>query len=193
MVKNTGGGKHKNLARKNLKGNTFLGESRTRVIEFHGQEFYARVEKKFGGSVCDVVTHDNKKFKCHIRGKFSGRYKRSNNLDIGTFILVGLREFETEKKTVDLIHVYLPHDVHYLQTLLPGFFHNETAYESHSKTQAAAAAAAAATSDADVIFSIFATMPEDHASSSSSSAAAASGATDAPRSIVVPDFDIDLI
>ena len=52
---------------------------------------------------------------CHIRGKFRGRGKRDNTLISGTWVLVGLREWEHEASgdkllNCDLIEVYSDSD-----------------------------------------------------------------------------------
>ena len=125
MVKNTNGGKHKGVARKFVRSND-ANVARTRVAKDAG-EVYAQVTKRFGGAICEVVLQDERRMQCHIRGKFSGRFKRSNAVVVGTFVLVGMREWERsgQEKNVDLLHVYLPHDVNHLQTLHPFFFRSE--------------------------------------------------------------------
>lgn len=96
MVKNTtGGSKHKSQARK-LVTNT-KGSNKLRVIVEEG-EMYAQVVKMLGNGMCHVTCIDNKKRLCIIRGKFRGRGKRDNTLRIGTWLLIGLREWEPEKK-----------------------------------------------------------------------------------------------
>jgi translation initiation factor IF-1 len=59
------------------------------------EEKYAIV-KKVLGNTCDVICDDGKERRCIIRGKFTGRNKRDNMLDSGTYILVGLREWVVE-------------------------------------------------------------------------------------------------
>ena len=122
MVKNTNGGKHKGIARKFVKANSAgsLAEKRTVLVEFPDEQSYAQVTKIYGQE-CDVVTPELKTFRCRIRGKFTGKYKRSNLVEVGGFVLVGKREWESVKTHVDLLHVYLPHDVQYLQSLHPFF------------------------------------------------------------------------
>lgn len=111
MVKNIhGGSKHKSFARKNApkKG----GFSSVRLAQEEG-ECYAQVEKILGGANCVVNCIDNKSRLCHIRGKFRGRGKRDNTIAAGSWILVGLRDFESssERKdgkleNCDLLEVY---------------------------------------------------------------------------------------
>ncbi len=50
-----------------------------------------------------------------VRKKFTGRQR--DVLQVGTWILVGLREFETVKDKCDLIEIYTPADVARLQLL----------------------------------------------------------------------------
>jgi hypothetical protein len=108
MVKNTtGGSKHKGFARKNVvvKHNNAL-----RVSE-DDAEIYAQVTKIYGGASCQVINLKGDSFLCHIRGKFRGRGKRDNFIGIGTWLLVGLRDWEKEPSpgkllNCDVIEVY---------------------------------------------------------------------------------------
>jgi initiation factor 1A len=107
MVKNfSGGNKSKGFARKNF----IKKESGLRVSQ-EEDEVYAQVTKVLGGSACHVITLDDVKMLCHIRGKFKGRGKRDNFIGNGTWLLVGKREWEKEpldKKLLncDIIEVY---------------------------------------------------------------------------------------
>jgi wobble nucleotide-excising tRNase len=53
---------------------------------------------------------------CHIRGKFRGRGKRDNTVENGCWLLVGLREWDLDKKdetkmqNCDLLEVYKDRD-----------------------------------------------------------------------------------
>ena len=113
MVKNaTGGNKSKGKARKLNQGaprqNAYL---RTSSNEF---ELYAQVSKVLGNGMCHVLcVSDGATRLCHIRGKFRGRGKSDNIVKNGTWLLVGLREWEngssgTNKKlqNCDLLEVY---------------------------------------------------------------------------------------
>jgi hypothetical protein len=111
MVKNiTGGNKSKGKARKlnDTRPNTYL---RTATCEF---ELYAQVIKVLGNGMCHVLcANDGVTRLCHIRGKFRGRGKSDNIVKNGTWLLVGLREWEngrdeTSKKlqNCDLLEVY---------------------------------------------------------------------------------------
>ena len=160
MVKNTNGGKHKGIARKFAKANAMnaLSEIKTRVVSNPDDEAYAQVTKKYGGSECQVVTQDQRSIRCHIRGKFTGKYKRSNNIDVGSYVLVGFRDWERKQeiKNVDLLHVYLPHDVQFLQTLHASFFNNTNidTNSSSSRHSLSSSSSSSCAYDNDVIFSL---------------------------------------
>ena len=111
MVKNvTGGSKTKGQARKFISSTS---SNRLRISEDEN-EVYAQVTTNFGNSMCEVICIDNKKRLCHIRGKFKGRGKRDNFITRGSWLLVGLREWEsTESREAkgklpncDLLEVY---------------------------------------------------------------------------------------
>ncbi len=112
MVKNTtGGNKSKGFARKDImvKNNNAL-----RVSEDEA-EVYVQVTKIFGGASCQVINLKGDTLLCHIRGKFRGRGKRDNFIGIGTWLLVGLREWEKEPApgkslNCDVIEVYSDSD-----------------------------------------------------------------------------------
>ena len=118
MVKNvTGGNKQKGQARKNLTTNS-RQVSKLRVAEQEGEE-YAQVSSMLGNGMCHVETQ-NYKLLCIIRGKFRGRGKRDNILKKGTWVLIGLREWDSAPATVgtggaklqkcDLLEVYTDYD-----------------------------------------------------------------------------------
>ena len=111
MVKNTQGGKHKNQARKD----TYVRKTATR-LSTEGEK-YAIVDKLYGGGRCKVVTVDNLELMCTIRGKFTGKYKRSNTVSQGAFVLVGLREWESSPANCDLIEIYDNSDMATLMTI----------------------------------------------------------------------------
>lgn len=111
MVKNTfGGNKHKGQARKLVVSNK--QSSRLRIAEEEG-EIYAQVTKMLGNGMCQVICIDEQPRLCFIRGKFKGRGKRDNTLKTGTWILIGLREWNMDKVSTqadlqkcDLLEVY---------------------------------------------------------------------------------------
>ena len=116
MVKNTvGGGKSKKIARKLT--TSFAVKESTR-FSTNELEQYALVTKIYGNGRCQVKTHDGLDIQCVIRNKFKGRSKRGNVVTIGTYILIGLREWEESSgyKTCDLMEIYDKEDVVVLQS-----------------------------------------------------------------------------
>jgi len=111
MVKNTSGGnKAKGFARKN-----FTKGSNTLRVSHDEAEVYAQVTKILGGSMCHVISLEGTEMLCHIRGKFRGRGKRDNLISNGTWVLVGLREWEKEASkgkllNCDILEVYNDYD-----------------------------------------------------------------------------------
>jgi len=95
MVKNTfGGNKHKSQARKftNVKSSNKL-----RIAEEEG-EIYAVVTNMLGNGMFYAYGIDQTKRLGHIRGKFSGRGKRDNIVEIGKWVLLGEREWDINKE-----------------------------------------------------------------------------------------------
>jgi len=121
MVKNTtGGGKTKGQARK------FVSDNKTNKalrISQDPLELYSQVSKNLGNGMCHVLCIDNKTRLCHIRGKFRGRGRRDNFIGVGSWILVGLREWElgkeegTKMANCDLLEVYSDHDKEMLKKI----------------------------------------------------------------------------
>jgi len=104
MVKNAGGNKAKKFASK-----SFVVSNRATRFAIEQGEVYAVVQCMFGGNICEVLCIDGVIRLCVIRGKFSGKGKRDNRLSKGTWVLVGLRDWEVtskEKQKVDLLEVY---------------------------------------------------------------------------------------
>jgi hypothetical protein len=108
MVKNnTGGNKAKGFARKNLvKRDTVL-----RTVREEG-EVYAQAVKIMGGRIASAIDIEGNPLRAHIRGKFSGRGKRDNFIGPGTWLLVGLHDWQTDKgkssgvRDCDILEVY---------------------------------------------------------------------------------------
>lgn len=110
MVKNIyGGNKHKSQARKN----TTKVSSKLRVAQDEG-ELYAIVTKMNGNGMFNAHCIDDISRLCQIRGKFSGRGKRDNIVEVGKWVLVGEREWDIKstadksdkKLKCDLLEVY---------------------------------------------------------------------------------------
>jgi translation initiation factor IF-1 len=112
MVKNIAGGNNgKKVARKH----TTKGKNELRLSKSDDEKY--AIVKKLLGNTCDVICEDGVDRRCMIRGKFTGRNKRDNMLDSGTYILIGLREWVDEAnisksssdkhiKYCDLLEVY---------------------------------------------------------------------------------------
>jgi hypothetical protein len=118
MVKNNlGGNKAKGFARKNMvKRDTAL-----RVAQEDG-EIYAQAVKIMGGCIASAIDIHGNPLRAHIRGKFRGRGKRDNFIEPGTWLLVGLHSWETDKSTskeirnCDVLEVYSDSDKNRLKT-----------------------------------------------------------------------------
>lgn len=98
MVRNIGGGdKMKHMARKHINGSKNAQSKilRTSLCE---DEKYGYVTKICGNGMCIVKCIDGYERLCFIRGKFSGRSKRENTIASGTWVLVGLRQWDAEKE-----------------------------------------------------------------------------------------------
>ena len=119
MVKNTHGGSgHKKFARKHTVSKP---NNRLRVALEEGEE-YAIVTKMLGNNMFHCHCIDNVVRLGHIRGKFAGRGKRDNMIACGTWVLIGIREWDLDKKEVgtklqqcDLLEVYSESDKDYLK------------------------------------------------------------------------------
>lgn len=117
MPKNTKGGSgHKRQARKHTSGGN--QNNRTRFSE-DPLEMYAVCTKLYGQGHVEVMCHDGVSRMCVIRKKFKGRGKRDNSVIMGTWLLVGKREFEVraagKKEKCDLLEVYRDNDKNVLQ------------------------------------------------------------------------------
>ena len=105
MVRNTtGGSKTKSQARKTFVKSSSSSSIRTPQNEF---ERIATVTKLLGNGMCYVsITSFGDPLICHIRGKFRGRSKKHNLVNIGSTVLVGLRDWESPHfKNSDLLDI----------------------------------------------------------------------------------------
>jgi initiation factor 1A len=121
MVKNqTGGNKAKGQARKFTNAPASKQGKPLRVA-IDICELYAQITKNLGNGMCHVICIDGVIRLCHIRGKFKGRGKKDNLVGSGSWLLVGLREYESinEKKMAncDLLEVYNDFDKEKLKTI----------------------------------------------------------------------------
>ena len=98
MVRNIGGGdKMKHMARKHINGSK-NAQSKILRTAMCDDEKYGYVTKICGNGMCIVKCIDGYERLCFIRGKFSGRSKRENTIASGTWVLVGLRQWDAEKE-----------------------------------------------------------------------------------------------
>lgn len=84
-----------------------------RVCE-EADEQYAVVTQMLGGPNCTVSCQDGQQRLCVIRCKFRWRNKHHNRLSAGTWVMVGVRGWETTAKGAqrcDLLEVYADADV----------------------------------------------------------------------------------
>lgn len=108
MVRNNGGNKAKKFASKSFN----MSDRVTRFACDEG-EIYAVVQRILGNNMCEVLAIDGTNKLCVIRGKFSGKGKRDNCLAKGTWVLIGIREWEItskHKQKCDLLEVYSDFD-----------------------------------------------------------------------------------
>uniref|UniRef100_A0AB39JEQ4 S1-like domain-containing protein n=1 Tax=Florenciella sp. virus SA2 TaxID=3240092 RepID=A0AB39JEQ4_9VIRU len=115
MVKNFGGKHGKKIARKNA--NTVQIEKKLRFAS-GPEELYGIVTKCQGNGIFLVICNDQKERLCIIRNKFTGRNKQSNLITIGSWIIIGLRTWETvkenKKEKCDLLEIYNNNEKHKL-------------------------------------------------------------------------------
>ena len=118
MVKNFGGNKSKKLGRKHISASNSYANRKLRIKQ-EEDEIYACVSKIYGNGRCLLRCIDTVERPCVIRNKFRGRGKRDNTIRVGTWILAGVRSWEskTEKKeqTCDLLEVYNDNEVKQLK------------------------------------------------------------------------------
>ena len=90
MVKNMKGGCNgKKVAHKHAVKSTKSGLR----ISQNKSEIYG-VVKRLNGNTFDVMCIDDKERRCFIRGKFKGRGKRDNIIEVDKWVLIGIREFQ---------------------------------------------------------------------------------------------------
>ena len=95
MVKNTtGGNKSKGFARKHNIGKK---DNILRISEEEG-EIYAIVIKMCGNGMFECYCIDGVTRLGQIRGKFTGKGKRDNIVNVGTWVLIGVREWDIKKE-----------------------------------------------------------------------------------------------
>lgn len=109
VLNKTGGNKGKKVARKDNV------QRKTRLMVEEG-EYYGVVTKMLGNNQCHVFCLDGHTRLCIIRKKFTGKHKSQHFLKPGTWVLVGLRDWETTHKDkmdkCDLLECYNDSDKH---------------------------------------------------------------------------------
>ena len=118
MVRNTFGGKGaKSMA---AKSSSSAANNKLRLSS-DKSEVYAIATKMLGNCTCNCVGIDGVKRLVHIRGKFSGKGKRDNTINLGTWILVGdyqwtassealLKKGKEKLQECDILEVYSDRD-----------------------------------------------------------------------------------
>lgn len=118
MVKNAiGGNKAKKQGRKHVALSAASSATSKLRVAMEEGELYAYVSKIYGNGMCQVLGINGKEYLCHIRNKFRGRSKRDNMIIAGSWVLVGLREWESDgaKKSCDLLEIYGVHEIEQLK------------------------------------------------------------------------------
>tara|TARA_B100000123_G_scaffold272464_1_gene255281 strand:- start:2289 stop:2873 length:585 start_codon:yes stop_codon:yes gene_type:complete len=111
MVRNkVGGNRAKKFARKNINAEQHYNK-KLRVSESE-DEMYAICTKMLGNSQIECMCLDGIKRHCFIRKKFTGKNKHNNLIRVGTWIMCGLRSWESSGKNgnklekTDLLEIY---------------------------------------------------------------------------------------
>jgi len=134
MTKNTTGGKKaKGFARKHAS----QPSKDKLVLSTCDFERYAIVTKMLGNGMFYALTDTNLTLIGHIRNKFKGRSKHSNFISVGSFVLIGLRDWEQPNfKNADLIHIFDDgqlfdvHNFHNISSLIS--FHHSNNHTTNS-------------------------------------------------------------
>jgi len=107
MVKNQNGGKNsKKMGRKFVTNSSSSVNKKVRLVQEEG-EMYAVVTKLLGNGMFSANDTEGKERLCIIPNKFRGRGKRDNNVSLGSWVMIGAREFEScAKPKHDLLEVY---------------------------------------------------------------------------------------
>lgn len=122
MVKNIGGNRAKKLGRKfvNDKETVDSGVGLKTRFSQDPCEMYAAVTKEYGNGRAGVRCIDGVERSMIIRKKFKGRGKRGCFVKAGSWVLVGIRDWESRSakavEVCDLLEVYSNEDIAYLKT-----------------------------------------------------------------------------
>ena len=114
MVRNTFGGK----GAKSMAAKTSSSAANSKLtLSTNESEVYAIATKMLGNCTCNCIGLDGVLRLAHIRGKFSGKGKRDNTINLGTWLLVGdypwtassealLKKGKTKLQECDILEVY---------------------------------------------------------------------------------------
>jgi initiation factor 1A len=113
MVKNANGGKNsKKMGRKFTSASV---DKKVRLALEEG-EIYAYVTKMLGNGMFNATCTEGKERLVIMRNKFRGRGKRDNTVKVGSWVLIGEREFEScAKPKHDLLEVYTDTEIQKLK------------------------------------------------------------------------------
>jgi hypothetical protein len=117
MVKNLGGKHAKKIARKNAHSK---GEVSNKKMRFANgdEELYGIVTKCLGNGQFLIMCIDQVERLCILRNKFAGRNKQGNLIGIRSWVIIGLRNWETtkpkKKEKCDMLEVYTNNEKHKL-------------------------------------------------------------------------------
>lgn len=118
MVKNFGGKHGKKIARKNAHSNSELTHNKKMRFANGDQELYGLVTKCLGNSQFLIMCIDQSERLCVLRNKFTGRNKQGNVISVGSWVIIGVREWETSKPNkrdkCDMLEVYTNNEKHRL-------------------------------------------------------------------------------
>lgn len=110
MVKNFGGKHGKKIARKNAHSNSEMSFNKKMRFANGDEEVYGLVTKCLGNSQFLIICNDRVERLCILRNKFTGRNKQGNMITVGSWVIVGLRNWETtkpnKKDKCDMLEVY---------------------------------------------------------------------------------------
>uniref|UniRef100_A0A6C0L119 S1-like domain-containing protein n=1 Tax=viral metagenome TaxID=1070528 RepID=A0A6C0L119_9ZZZZ len=118
MVKNFGGKHGKKIARKNAHSNSEGIHNKKMRFANGDEELYGLVTKCLGNGQFLIICNDQVERLCILRNKFTGRNKQSNIISIRSWVIVGLRSWETtkpnKKEKCDMLEVYTNNERHRL-------------------------------------------------------------------------------
>jgi len=109
VLNKKGGNRGKKVARKNINRGARQYNGKLRKSDC-SDEIYAAVTKIFGNGRVEIICNDGNIRHCVIRKNFRGKGKRDNEVNTGTLILAGMRNWATKNpdkiEVCDLLYVY---------------------------------------------------------------------------------------